>query len=355
MAERRPPPLTVERVFEPTKREGDTTSKKSDHIMLVGGREGPAVSGRAARTGWDGRPSERWTEELGDGDTLQEARTQPVNLRISKPGLRAWRRGVMSVLDMEVVLLGIGQPGIRTIAPTEVELSVWVEDEGVYRLVGGQVTGVRVPIAGGSVLPPYSQDSAAYASAVGIIFQADKDSGLPPDRVKLPYSLIGRLRKIYRYKDKATYTRVSGTPSPARGAPTDKELYKKVAPLERRLKELQEDMETRLMLYPDKPLRHDVTLNTSIGLATAGRHFKTPVIQSTDPDEARVVDPASGKELERLDTRAAVNLYRTISARNRKMRDEDASGLTAVHDPLELLMRRRKKPKPKAVPPWWMP
>ena len=361
-----PPPKIVERVFSPTAREEDKTDKRTKHIMVVGGREGLSISKREARTGWDGYPSESWTKELESAKQERDDRTYPVtqprNLRLVKPGLRAWRRGVMSISDIETVLDGkLHQGSFAVRPPVSVEMSVWIQDEGVYRLVGGLVSQVRVPVDGKSRPVRVDPDSAAYAAAFGLNFRGDKDSGLDQSVVLVPYNLIGRVRRIYSFTKKVDYTRVSDTPSPGRKERVDYELYRKVAPLEARMKAIQKDLEIYNALYPGGVREHDVTPRTSIGLVTTGRYFQTPVIRSTAPNEARVIDPAKEQAVERLDTRTAVNLYRTISARNRKMRydlphgHEIASGLEAAHDPLELLMPRRKKRKPKGVPDWLLP
>lgn len=331
--------------------------------MVVGGREGLSISDREARTGWDGYPSASWTNELERAPTPAEGRTYPVtqprNLRLVKPGLRAWRRGVMSVSDIERVLAGVNQKSdIEFEPPMPVEMSVWIRDDGVYRLVGGLVSRVRVPLSKQVGIPKVDVDSAAYAAAVGLYFQGDAESGLPQKVVQVPYNLIGRVRRIYSFEKKVPYTRVSDTPSPGRKDKVDHELYRKVAPLEARMKEIQKDLEVYNELYPGGVRQHDVTPRTSIGLTTAGRYFKTLVIRSSDANEARVIDPATEQAVERLDTRTAVNMYRAISAQNRKMRyalpyghgHEIPSGLDGAHDPLDPLMPRRKKRRPKGEP-----
>jgi hypothetical protein len=100
----------VPRVFDPSKRvekEG-RKPKRTEHIMLSGGREGPEVvdeslraakglppKTRTARYAPDG--SKLWTQKLEDGETPEDTRTQSKFLRKVRPQLLAYSRGIMSV------------------------------------------------------------------------------------------------------------------------------------------------------------------------------------------------------------------------------------------------------------------
>ena len=75
-------------------------AKRRKHIMLAGGREGPEVAAKQARTARfveGGSPS--WTSELAAEKTPEDARTQPPFLRAMVRDHRAYARGLMSVKD----------------------------------------------------------------------------------------------------------------------------------------------------------------------------------------------------------------------------------------------------------------
>jgi hypothetical protein len=109
----------VPRSFPPSKLRRKTgmkdSAKRSEHINIVGGREGPEVVSDQQRKDLDaartrkGKPiakrtrrfspagSDRWTEELAAGRTPEGTRTQSPFLRDVIPQVRAYARGLMPV------------------------------------------------------------------------------------------------------------------------------------------------------------------------------------------------------------------------------------------------------------------
>ena len=334
------PPRIVKREFEPTKKDNDPVGvKRRLHLMIVGGREGVSAAQRPVRTGWDGRPSDRWTNELKENDTWEDARTQPANLRIVKPGLRAWRQGVMRVSDIEMVIGAPDPKRFKTTAGIPAELSVWVEDEDVYRIVEGRIFAVAVPKPNERrATPEPPVDSVEYAKTTGIKFAARSGSGLGADPVWLPYWLIARVRKIHNFRGTVSYVRVSATTSPGLNAPRDEELHRKISSLENYVKSVRNDQEIYKRIYGTDPEDFDVTPFTSLNVATAGRSYVLPVVVPRRGSLVRPSPyetfPSGGPERPYLDVCAAVNLFRSISAANREAQGQVKSVLIEPQDTL---------------------
>jgi hypothetical protein len=97
---------TITRRFDPSTT-GRGLKKRREHLMIVGGREGPEIGMKQVRTprfADDG--SELWTEELSEGRTKPDARTQPPFLRGVQSSQRAYTRGMMTVVEMMEVAEG---------------------------------------------------------------------------------------------------------------------------------------------------------------------------------------------------------------------------------------------------------
>jgi hypothetical protein len=103
------PPSTY--VYKKGGREGQAAKKRTEHIMLAGGREGPEVVDdklrsakgkkpltRTARYLPDGSPA--WTANLAAGRTPEDTRTQSPFLRGTRLMALAYKQGLMTVTDV---------------------------------------------------------------------------------------------------------------------------------------------------------------------------------------------------------------------------------------------------------------
>ena len=117
------------RNFEPSRARRRDVAKRTEHVMLIGGRDGPAVAMLPPRDPkfWSEGAQERWTRELETDATYPDAKTQSRLLREVRPEQRLYGRGYMRVADMTEVLLR--NLALNRGRPLPTELTV-VQDNG---------------------------------------------------------------------------------------------------------------------------------------------------------------------------------------------------------------------------------
>jgi hypothetical protein len=95
------------RNFIPSRGARDRGEKRREHVMLIGGRDGPAVAGLPPRDSryWSEGEQARWTRELESDSTYPDAKTQSRLLREVRPEQRLYGRGYMKVGDMSEILM----------------------------------------------------------------------------------------------------------------------------------------------------------------------------------------------------------------------------------------------------------
>ena len=95
------------RNFLPSRGARDKGEKRREHVMLIGGRDGPAVAGLPPRDPrfWSEGEQARWTRELESDSTYPDAKTQSRLLREVRPEQRLYGRGYMKVPDMSEILM----------------------------------------------------------------------------------------------------------------------------------------------------------------------------------------------------------------------------------------------------------
>ena len=95
------------RNFLPSRSLRQAGDKRREHVMLIGGRDGPAVAGLPPRDPkfWSEGEQARWTRELESDSTYPDAKTQSRFLREVRPEQRLYGHGYMKVKDMTEVLL----------------------------------------------------------------------------------------------------------------------------------------------------------------------------------------------------------------------------------------------------------
>jgi len=95
------------RNFLPSRSMRQASDKRREHVMLIGGRDGPAVAGLPPRDPkfWSEGEQARWTRELESDSTYPDAKTQSRFLREVRPEQRLYGHGYMKVKDMTEVLL----------------------------------------------------------------------------------------------------------------------------------------------------------------------------------------------------------------------------------------------------------
>jgi hypothetical protein len=95
------------RNFIPSRGARDRGEKRREHVMLIGGRDGPAVAGLPPRDPryWSEGEQARWTRELESDSTYPDAKTQSRLLREVRPEQRLYGRGYMKVGDMSEILM----------------------------------------------------------------------------------------------------------------------------------------------------------------------------------------------------------------------------------------------------------
>lgn len=242
----------ITRHFEPSLEEGAAIPKRVDypvglrkgHIMLAGGREGMAVSGKKPRP-----EGTRWKE----GPAV--ARTQSALLRQVRPGQRAWARGVMSIVQIEEAL-GSGS--------TQAELMLWIEDDGIFAPVRGLVSAIGQKIKAGTGL--------VFTPASSTVMEGR------PTRMLVPYHLIGQARRIYADRP----GRVAGDPALSR-SPTH--FQAQIADAENAWRERQLDAIVQGITDPGRPYRYDLTPFTSLKAVGSGART-TLILQTEDSREA---------------------------------------------------------------------
>lgn len=110
--------VLVKRKFLPGSR--PPFNKRQEHIMLLGGREGPGAVNLPSRTEWDGTPSERLTALLTSGARSERTPTQSPYLLRVRPELRGWQRGISTVDEME----GASLPLEMNLSPFSTDLNI---------------------------------------------------------------------------------------------------------------------------------------------------------------------------------------------------------------------------------------
>ena len=377
------------RYFPPSSPDGEVAEKRlkypeklrQSHLMLTGGRDGAAVSGRVVPaagkptyTGWNGKPSAAWKKKLQAGQTPEDARTQSAFLRKVRPEQRAWARGVMRVADIERVIYGglvpvtrskqgqIGPVDIYLPEQPEVEITLWVESESTFASVVGHVFYLRQVIGGHTGDP--ERDAAAwkavqeilhvdtekkiihnphnvvnsvlYAHLLGIVFKPSDRTPLlgSNEEIVIPYYQIGRVRQIFSAK-KHPWSR-SAYPTHQAGKPTDTQFQHVLAPLERAITTDRVDASVQHILTPNKPYTRDVTPSTSVEALIGDEGIAALQLRSTDPLEGTETG---------ADTLSVLNLYRAAGARIREIQGKPVSVIERPHDPLRLTYEKRTKRK----------
>lgn len=172
----------IPRYFTPSKyirKDGRLKEKRPEHVMIVGGREGPEFIGphtkrrqgkgpRRVTVRFKPAGSQLWTEALAANKTPEETRTQSEFLRKVIPGLRAYARGLMSVSELRDTALGAVQEG--TDFP-HVEITAFTGLPGSDGFAGltGRLTAVDVEMLHNDGGPDWVRSLMALAEGLRAI------------------------------------------------------------------------------------------------------------------------------------------------------------------------------------------
>lgn len=149
--------ILVKRTFRPGSRPPD--NKRQEHVMLLGGREGPGAVDLPIRTDWDGTPSERLTALLSSDQRSKRTPTQSPYLLRVRPELRGWQTGISTVAEMESASLPLAMNpdllstdlNVALFPPPHIELTFLTTEEFISAgdtrpMVSREIQLTAVPI-----------------------------------------------------------------------------------------------------------------------------------------------------------------------------------------------------------------